>query len=152
MCCEERFLQQLRERGFRLTPQREMVLHVLHDAEEHATADELFARVSALSAAVDISTVYRTLELLEEFDLVASFDLGDGERRYELLTLHRPHYHLHCRDCGKLATIEALELQPLLDRLEQAHGFQARVEHWVIPGLCRECQAATHQAPSAEAA
>ena len=82
MCCEERFLQQLRERGFRLTPQREMVLHVLHDAEEHASAEELYARVSVLSSAVDISTVYRTLELLEEFHLVASFDLGDGERRY----------------------------------------------------------------------
>jgi len=152
MCCEERFLQQLRERGFRLTPQREMVLHVLHDAEEHATADELYARVSVLSSAVDISTVYRTLELLEEFHLVASFDLGDGERRYELLTLHRPHYHLHCRSCGRLITIEAQELQPLLDRLAQAHGFEARVEHWVIPGLCGDCQAAAGQAPSARAA
>ena len=152
MCCEERFLQQLRERGFRLTPQREMVLHVLHDAEEHATADELFARVSALSAAVDLSTVYRTLELLEELDLVASFDLGDGERRYELLTVHRPHHHLHCRSCGKLVTVEALELQPLLDGLAQAYGFVARVEHWVIPGLCIECQTATHQTPAYQAA
>jgi Fur family ferric uptake transcriptional regulator len=152
MCCEERFLQQLRERGFRLTPQREMVLHVLHDAEEHATAEELFAAVSALSAAVDISTVYRTLELLEEFGLVASFELGDGERRYELLTVHEPHYHLHCRACGRLVTVEAQELRPLLDRLAQAYGFQARVEHWVIPGLCRECQVVADQAPSAQAA
>jgi Fur family ferric uptake transcriptional regulator len=101
---------------------------------------------------VDISTVYRTLELLEEFGLVASFGLGDGERRYELLTLHHSHYHLRCRACGKLVMVEAQELQPLLDRLAQAHGFQAQVEHWVIPGLCGECQAATHQALSAQAA
>ncbi len=152
MCCEERFLQMLRDRGFRLTPQREMVLHVLHDAQEHATADELYARVSALSSAVDISTVYRTLELLEEFRLVASFDLGDGERRYELLTVHPAHHHLHCRACGKLVTIETQGLQPLLDRLAQAHGFEAQVEHWIIPGLCRDCQAAVGQAPSARAA
>ncbi len=152
MCCEERFLQHLRERGFRLTPQREMVLHVLHDAEEHATAEELYARVSALSSAVDLSTVYRTLELLEEFRLVASFDLGDGQRRYELLTVHRPHHHLHCRNCGKLVTLDAQELQPLLDQLAQAHGFQGQIEHWVIPGLCQECQATEAQSPSVQVA
>jgi Fur family transcriptional regulator, ferric uptake regulator len=145
LCCEDRFLQQLRERGFRLTPQREMVLHILHDSGEHATAEEIYAQVSTLSAAVDLSTVYRTLELLEQFHLVASFDLGDGERRYELLTLHRPHYHLHCRGCGTLITLEAQALQPLLDRLTQAHGFSAQIEHWVIPGLCQACQAISVQ-------
>jgi Fur family transcriptional regulator, ferric uptake regulator len=150
LCCEERFLQQLRERGFRLTPQREMILHILHDAEEHATAEELFARVSVLSSAVDLSTVYRTLELLEEFHLVASFDLGDGERRYELLTLHHPHYHLHCRSCHQLITIDAQELQPLIAQLAQEHGFEAQFEHLIIPGLCQGCQSAAAR-PAAEA-
>jgi Fur family ferric uptake transcriptional regulator len=150
LCCEERFLQQLREHGFRLTPQREMVLHVLHDAEEHATAEEIHARVSALSSAVDLSTVYRTLELLQEFHLVASFDLGDGERRYELLSLHRPHSHLHCRGCGKLVTLEVQALQPLLDNLAQTHGFGAQLDHWVIPGLCQECQTTAEQLPRSQ--
>jgi len=152
LSCEEKFLQQLRERGFRLTPQREMVLHVLHDGEEHATAEDLYARVRVLSSAVDRSTVYRTLELLEKLHLVASFDPGDGQRRYELLTLHRPHHHLHCSGCSKLVTLDAQELQPLLDRLAQAHGFRAQIEHWVIPGLCQECQETVGQTPSAQVA
>jgi len=152
VCCEDRFLQQLRERGFRLTPQREMVLHVLHDAKEHATAEELYARVRVLSSAVDLSTVYRTLELLEDFHLVASFDPGNGGRRYELLTTHRPHHHLHCVGCGKLITLEAQALQPLLDHLAQTYGFNAQLDHWVIPGLCHECQATMDQALPAQVA
>jgi Fur family ferric uptake transcriptional regulator len=150
VCCEEKFLQQLRERGFRLTPQREMVLHVLHDAEDHATAEELYARVRVLSSAVDLSTVYRTLELLEDFHLVAAFDLGGGERRYELLTTHHPHHHLHCLGCGKLITLEAQALQPLENHLAQSHGFGAQLDHWVIPGYCQECQASMEQAHPAQ--
>jgi Fur family transcriptional regulator, ferric uptake regulator len=141
MCCEDRFPEALRARGLRLTPQREMVLHVLHHATEHATAEELYARVSVLSAAVDLSTVYRTLELLEQMGMVASFDAADGERRFELLTLQRAHHHLRCRACGREVPVSAEELQPLLDQLAESHGFRAQIDHWVIPGLCLECQA-----------
>ena len=139
MCCEEKFEHELRERGFRLTLQRELVLRILHEAAEHPTAEEIFARVSAVSPVVDLSTVYRTLELLQSLNLVASFDLGDGHRRYELLTVHRPHHHLLCQRCGKLATIDAAEIQPLLGALRQHYGFEAQVQHLVITGLCREC-------------
>ncbi len=139
MCCEEEFLRKLRERGYRLTLQREMVLHILHEAPDHPTAEEVFSRVSAVSSAVDLSTVYRTLELLQALDLVTSFELGDGQRRYELLTVHHPHHHLLCRGCGKLLKVDAAELQPLVDALRGSQGFVAQLEHMVIPGLCREC-------------
>jgi Fur family ferric uptake transcriptional regulator len=69
MACEEVFLQKLRERGFRLTPQREMVLSAMHEIEGLATADQIYGRVQEQSSAVDISTVYRTLDLLQEFAL-----------------------------------------------------------------------------------
>ncbi len=62
MSCEETFFKMLRERGFRLTPQREMVLSVMHQLDEFTTAEEIFNQVSQMSSAVDISTVYRTLE------------------------------------------------------------------------------------------
>jgi len=85
MSCEETFFKMLRERGFRLTPQREMVLSVMHQLDEFATAEEIFNQVSQMSSAVDISTVYRTLELLQDFKLAASVDTGDGQRRFELV-------------------------------------------------------------------
>ena len=150
MACEEVFLKQLRQRGFRLTPQREMVLSVLHDIEGHATADEIFARVQTLSASVDISTVYRTLELLQEFDLVSAFDLGDGQRRYELLGLHGAHCHVVCRFCGASVGVEAAALRPLTDYLQREHGFQVDLDHLTIPGLCQECWTACREGSPSE--
>jgi len=151
MCCEETFLQKLHERGFRITPQREMVLSVMHHIEGHATAEEIYDRVHALSSSVDVSTVYRSLELLQELRLVASLDLGDGQRRYELLTVHGQHHHLQCRSCGRLIRVEQEEIRPLVDHLALAYGFQAELDHLIIPGLCEECQAARDRASTGEA-
>jgi Fur family ferric uptake transcriptional regulator len=140
LCCEDKLLQQLHDRGFRLTPQREMVLRVLHDIDGNATIEDIFTRVSALCSAIDLSTVYRTLDLLESFNLVSSFKLGDGQRHYELLTLHHPHFHLLCHSCGSLESIDAYELQALRSQLAQDHGFKMQLDHLVLPGLCPKCQ------------
>ena len=140
MCCEKTFLKKLHDRGFRLTPQREMVLSVLHQISGHATAEEIYSRVHARSSAVDISTVYRTLELLQEFGFAACVDLGDGQRRYELLSVHGAHHHLQCRSCGRLLRVEQERVQPFVDDLMRAYGFQAELEHLIIPGLCRQCR------------
>jgi Fur family ferric uptake transcriptional regulator len=85
MSCEEVFLEKLRQRGFRLTPQREMVLSVMHRIEGSATAEDIHAKVQERSSSVDISTVYRTLELLQQFQLVSSVELPDGLRHYDQL-------------------------------------------------------------------
>jgi len=146
MACEKLFLKQLRKRGFRLTPQREMVLSVMHEVEGHATAEEIYARVQDLSSSVDISTVYRTLELLQGFDLVATFELDDGQRHYELLGVHGPHCHLVCRSCGKVVGVEREMIQPLVDRLLETYGFQVDLDHLMIPGLCQECRDAGGEA------
>ncbi len=143
MACEEIFLKQLRERGFRLTPQREMVLTVMHQVEGLATAEEIHDRVQTLSSCVDISTIYRTLELLQEFQLVAVIDPGDGQRRYELLGVHGPHLHLLCRSCGTLIGVDQGEIQPLIDHLGAGYGFEVDSGSLTIPGLCQECQADT---------
>jgi len=150
MCCEEVFSNELHDRGFRITPQREMVLASLHHIDGHATVDEIYARVQARSSSVDVSTVYRTLELLKEFRLVASIDLGDGQHRYELLTVHGPHHHLHCRSCGRLTRLECDEVQPLMNQLAQAYGFQAELDHLIIPGFCQECLAARDEGLAGE--
>jgi len=142
VACEEAFIRQLRERGFRLTPQREMVLNVLHEIEGYATADEIYQRVQEISTSVDISTVYRTLELLQEFDLVVSMDLEDGQRRYVLLGVHGAHSHLQCRCCGALIGVSADEIEPFVEQMQAAHGFEVDVGHLMIPGVCQECREA----------
>ncbi len=140
MSCEEIFFKQLRQRGFRLTPQREMVLSVMHRLEGLATAEEIFAGVQQISSSVDISTVYRTLDLLQGFDLVACVDPGDGQRRYELSASHAPHLHLVCRACGEVSGAELESAHPLVEHLLAQHGFEADLNHLSIPGLCRVCR------------
>ncbi|MBN1136168.1 MAG: transcriptional repressor [Anaerolineae bacterium] len=142
MACEQVFVQQLRERGFRLTPQREMILSVLHDIEGLATAEEIYSRVQSISSSVDLSTVYRTLDLLQEFDLVSCVDPGDDQRRYELLGIHGPHLHLVCHACGQVIGADLEVARAFGQRLQAEYGFQPALDHLSIPGLCPACAAA----------
>jgi len=146
MGCEKVFVQQLRERGLRLTPQREMVLSVLHDVDGFATVDEIYGRVQQISTSVDLSTIYRTLDLLQEFDLVACVDPGEGQRRYELLGLHGPHLHLVCGACGAVLGAPSEVARSLGAALKEQYGFEADLEHLSVPGLCADCaqKAANH--------
>jgi Fur family ferric uptake transcriptional regulator len=139
VACEEVFLQKLRDRGLRLTPQREMILSVMHDVEGLATAEEIYEQVQALTSAVDISTIYRTLDLLQELEIVASVDPGNGQHLYELLGVHGPHIHLICQGCGKVMGIDVEEGRPLAQRLRAGHGFVADLDRLSISGLCGEC-------------
>ncbi|MBU0494515.1 MAG: transcriptional repressor [Chloroflexi bacterium] len=139
MSCETAFIQQLRERGFRLTPQREMILSVLHDMEGLVTVDEIYSRVQRLSSSVDISTVYRTLDLLQEFDLVFSVDPGDGQRRYEFLGLQDAHLHLVCQTCGQVTRVELEVAQAFAERLRASCGFQVALDRLSLAGLCPAC-------------
>jgi Fur family ferric uptake transcriptional regulator len=139
MSCEEGFFEKLREQGFRLTPQREMVLSVLHEIEGFATADEIYERVSSFSSSVDISTVYRTLELLQDFQLVASVDPRDDQRRYELLGLNGQHFHLVCRSCGSIIGVQPQAIEAFAKRMREEYGFEIDLDQLSIPGLCQEC-------------
>jgi len=142
MACETEFLKRLHEAGLRLTPQRELVLRVLHDIQGLATAEEIHRLVKVNTSAVDISTVYRTLDLLSQFGFVAVLEGDDGQRRYELLGVHGPHLHLVCQRCGAVEGIALDEAQPFLAALRKAYGFTVIPEKLTIAGLCQACSAA----------
>jgi len=145
MACEKIFLKRLRESGLRLTPQREMILAVMHQLEGVSTVEEIYGRVHAQSSTVDISTVYRTLELLQGFKLVARIDAGSDQHRYELLGVHGPHLHLACQSCGKVIGVSLAEAEPFVAHLRAAYDFEAELDNVTIPGLCGECRSAASQ-------
>jgi len=142
MACEEYYLERLREKGFRRTPQRDMVLSVMHGLDAFATAEEIYQQVQALSSAVDISTVYRTLDLLQEFQLVAAADAGEGQRRFKLEGAHEAHLHLICRRCGAVVGADIAPMDALVAHARERHGFVIEPDHLSIAGLCRACAAA----------
>jgi len=141
MSCEEALMEALRTRGFRFTLQREMILEILHHIPAHSTAEEIYTCVQASSSRVDIATVYRTLELLQELEFVNVIDMGPQGHRYELVGVNPPHPHLVCCSCGGILDLDPEELFPLAQCLDRTHGFAAEVNRLTIGGRCAACHA-----------
>ena len=96
--------------------------------------------VQQTAEAVNITTVYRTLELLEELGLVTHTHLSHGAPTYHPAQAH-PHIHLVCRDCGTVTEAEPATMQPVVDRLQTEHGFEVDVTHVSLFGRCGQCEA-----------
>ena len=131
------FAERLRSSGKRLTPQRELILRAV-DRLGHATPDEVLVEVRKQSSAVNISTVYRTLEVLEELGLIRHAHLSDRAPTYHSVRDHE-HFHLVCRNCHTVISVGPDVLQPLLDRLDADHGFTVDVGHLTVFGTCQDC-------------
>lgn len=125
--------------GVRLTPQRFMVLEVLAAQPGHTTAERVLAGVQDRHPYVNKTTVYRTLELLTELGLVATIHAENNQYAYELVDA--PHHHLLCRHCGHEIELPDAALDPLRRLVAAEYGFQPCLDHFVMYGVCRECQA-----------
>lgn len=128
----------LRGKGLRLTPQRELVLRAV-DTLGHATPDEVLAEVHTHSGAINISTVYRTLEVLEGLGLVRHAHLSDRVQTYHSVT-DQEHFHLVCRNCDRVASVAGDEAASFVARLRERHDFDADVGHLTVFGTCTTCR------------
>ena len=130
--------EQLRARGYRVTPQRQLVLEAVARLD-HATPEEIGTEVQQTARGVNISTIYRTLELLEQIGMVSHTHLHHGAPTYHLAT-EAGHVHLVCQDCGKIEEASRETIAPLASALDEGHGFETNVSHLIIFGRCRECR------------
>ena len=130
---------ELRAKGYRLTPQRELILSAI-DELGHATPDEVLAHVKAKASSVNASTVYRTLEVLEELNLVRHAHLSDRAPTYHSVGGHA-HFHVKCRRCSRVTSVGAAVAQVLTDRLQTDFGFRVDVGHLTVFGECSDCTA-----------
>ena len=136
-------IAELRKQGYRLTPQREMIVQAIAHAGRHVTAEEILKQVQARTTAVNVATVYRTLELLAELGLVSRADLGGGKVTYASIR-HGPHCHLVCRQCGCVIEADHALVAPLAEQLQEQYGFEADLNHCAVSGLCAACQPASN--------
>jgi Fe2+ or Zn2+ uptake regulation protein len=130
----------LRDAGYRMTPQRAMIAESMHHLGGHVTAEAVLADVQRSHPYVDLSTVYRTLELFGQMGLVRVFTPASGPMKFEVAA--EPHHHLVCVGCGAESALAADELVDLLAHLRDQHGFEAQLEHLAIPGRCQHCRQA----------
>ncbi|HRW04723.1 MAG TPA: Fur family transcriptional regulator [Caldilineaceae bacterium] len=129
----------LRDRGYRMTPQRQIIMDAICEAQGHTTLAEILRRVQAKAPAVNQATVYRTLHFLHETGLVVKAEINPGEIVYELAG-QSPHHHLLCRHCHHEIEIDAESLAVLQQAIQARHGFAIDANHLVLTGLCAYCQ------------
>jgi Fur family transcriptional regulator, ferric uptake regulator len=125
-----------------MTPQRQLVLDAVRDLG-HATPEQICARVQQAAPAVNITTVYRTLDLLERIELVRHTHLGHGAPSYS--EQEHQHVHLVCHHCGEVSETPRDLLDEVAARLRAEPGFELDVTHLALSGMCRACQEAVER-------
>ena len=130
--------EELRSHGYRVTPQRQLVLEAVARLD-HATPEAIAASVQQTVKGVNISTIYRTLELLDSLGLVTHTHLNHGAPTYHLASA-AGHVHLVCQGCGKIDEADQETIAPLTRALDDEHGFETNVSHLTVFGRCAECR------------
>ncbi len=133
----ETWQEELRAKGYRVTPQRQLVLEAV-TALEHGTPEDICAQVQRTAKGVNISTIYRTLELLEELGMVRHVHLGHGPPMYHAAA-QADHVHLKCAGCGRVNDVPPDVADGLVQALRDRYGFETNVHHLTVYGTCGDC-------------
>lgn len=147
MAGTERLTDTLKSRGIRMTPQRAIILAAIEQMSGHITAEEIFESVQQVNSYINLATVYRTLDLLRELDLVTEADMGTGAMHYALHT-HGTHHHAICRTCGRSIEFSDGLIESLARDLRACYRFIADANHTVIFGWCEGCLIDSHPTAS----
>ncbi len=137
-CNPSHLAQQVREKGFRLTPQRIAIMNALHATGRHLSATDIYALVHTSTPGLTEPTVYRTLEFLVQNDMVRATHAGNGKMEYELA--RHQHHHIVCNACGQTQEVSQAQLQAIYDQMEQITGFRMTESHLTFTGLCPDCK------------
>jgi Fe2+ or Zn2+ uptake regulation protein len=138
MSCSQEYAPQLRARGYRMTPQRHAILHVLCNSGKHLTPTQVYEKARKELTSLTETTVYRTLEFLAENELARPAHMGNGHLAYEIA--QHEHHHLVCRNCGDEMEVDHALLKSMYQKLESASGYQLTDSHLTFFGLCPDCQ------------
>ncbi len=123
------------DKGLRLTGQRKVIARVLSEAEDHPAVEEVYVRASAIDSHISIATVYRTMKLFEEHEIVEKHDFGDGRARYEEIS-EQHHDHLIDIKSGKVIEFVDPEIEKLQEKIAKRLGYELvdhRLELFAIP-------------------
>ena len=125
--------------GRRLTSQRRLILEVLEDSDEHLDAESLYVRAKVHNPGISLATVYRTLAVLKEMDLVEEHRLGEEHAHYESVR-NGPHYHFTCLTCGKVIEFDTPLVAQAKQELSAQKGVHVTGAHLHLSGYCAQCQ------------
>ena len=139
--------ENLKKKGYKLTPQRRSIVDtIIKNEGKHLTAEEIYDEVKKECPEIGLATVYRTVLLLEELNVVSRLELNDGCSRYEIVhsnETHR-HHHLICNICHKVLEVQDDLLEDLEANIEKDYKFKILDHSVKFYGICEECQDKQH--------
>ena len=137
----ERFKQILKKNALKFTIQREVILKTLYDSDEHLTPEALHRLIqnNYPDLKIGIATVYRTLSLLEDSDIVTSLSFGTQGKKYELGAKEH-HDHMICTECGDITEFVDEEIEKRQEKIAEEFGFLMKDHSMQIYGICKKCQ------------
>lgn len=138
----EKLKNNLKEKGYKLTPQRRAIVDIIISNEgKHLTTEELYDLVKVECPEIGLATVYRTVQLLDEMGVICKLELDDGCNRYELVheEENHQHHHLICTNCGKVIEVEDDLLEVLEQDIQTKYEFKVKNHSVKFYGLCKEC-------------
>ncbi|MGE5629283.1 MAG: Fur family transcriptional regulator [Solirubrobacterales bacterium] len=138
----EKLKTNLKEKGYKLTPQRRSIVDtIIKNEGSHLTTEELYDLVKIECPEIGLATVYRTVQLLEDMGVVCKLDLSDGCSRYELVHEEETHHHHHliCTVCNKVIEVEGDLLDSLEHDIEEKYEFCVKNHSLKFYGICKEC-------------
>lgn len=133
------YIQRLHDKGYRVTPQRLIVLDAVCAAAGHATYGDIYLHVKESDPTIDQSTIYRALDVLVDAGLVTVSEIGEAGKVYQIAGEAR-HHHLVCTSCGTVLTLDESLFTPLIETIQRDYGFTVRADHLALSGLCQQCQ------------
>lgn len=139
----EKLRERIKNKKYKLTTQRQTILQAFVDADDnHLSAEDVYVLVKKMAPDIGLATIYRTLDLFTELDLLKKLDFGDGRNRYELSddSLAHFHHHLICLKCGVVKEVEDDMLETLETIIAKKLNFHTVDHQLKIYGYCGDCQ------------
>lgn len=135
----ETIAARLRREGYRVTPQRQLILDAVCRLGGHVTAEAVYESVREIVPALNQGTVYRALNFFCDQGIVTATQQANGLSVYEIAG-QQPHHHFVCRSCGENYEVSHDMLQPLFERAQEEFGFTVEMDHISFFGLCEHCR------------
>ena len=140
MSCGTRLVEQLRERGYRVTAQRTIILETIAHMEDHISAQQVYEGAKERLPGLNLTTVYRTVESLQGAGMINMLSTGGEPMRFSLRNPEHSHSHLVCRECGSISEVATEKIEAFTRHVEDETSFRIDSEHLTLEGLCEACK------------
>lgn len=135
---DQKITSLLREKGFKVTPQRLAIYSVLYNTTEHPSAETIFNHLQPHYPTMSLATVYKTIEILREIGLVQVLNVGEDSFRYDANTKNHP--HIRCTDCKRVDDIYDVDLSEFVNKIAEKTAYQLTGQQFYFYGICPSCQ------------